>query len=248
MCGIAGIIDFNGKPIAARQALMMAAAQAHRGPDGEGAVFFFDDCRWQSFDELDPKHVVPQVEGAVGALTHRRLAIIDLSKQGAQPMGDPHGLLWITYNGEIYNYLELRTELQAAGYLFKSDSDTEVIIHAYSAWGIECLHRLNGMFAFALWDSRHRRLFCARDRLGIKPFYYRYQNGRMYFASEPKAIVSALPKRPSVNIDAMVDFLGLSYVLGDETMFREIRRMPPGEWLVADVSGVKTGFLLEPKL
>src|SRR5437879_4451648 len=151
MCGIAGIYNTDGEPLDRDTLARMAHAIAHRGPDGEG--FYFD--------------------GGVG-LAHRALRIIDLSDAAMQPMTNEDGKLWLIFNGEIYNYIELRPELQARGHRFHSQSDSEVILHAYEEWGVDCLHRFNGMFAFALWDSPRQRLFIARDRIGVKPLYYRW--------------------------------------------------------------------------
>src|SRR5438094_2732588 len=145
MCGIAGIVG----EVQAGALGSMVRSLSHRGPDGEGVL-----C--------------PGGEGF--ALGHRRLSIIDLSPAGAQPMSDPTGRYWITYNGEVYNFRELRSELESRGRVFRSATDTEVVLAAYEQWGPECLNQLNGMFAFAIWDRASRSLFAARDRLGIKPF------------------------------------------------------------------------------
>lgn len=246
MCGIAGIFDFENRPISPSKIVRMAAAQAHRGPDGEGAVFFSADGKLERFETLSPLSVAIRGEGAVGALAHRRLAIIDLSERAAQPMADERGFCWITYNGEIYNYIELRDELKAKGRVFRTTSDTEVILQAYLEWGFDCLAHLNGMFAFALWDTQSRRLFCARDRLGIKPFYYRYRDHRLLFASEPKAILEALDRRPAPNVAAMADYLALSYVPSEETMFEGIHRLPPGNSLLADANGIEVTSYWDP--
>ena len=172
MCGIAGIIG----PLARDPARLRAMTDAlrHRGPD--------DSDHWH-----DPAHPV--------ALGHRRLAIIDLRPEGRQPMVDATGRLHLTYNGEIYNYLELRAEL--ADYPWRSRSDSEVILAAYRAWGERCVERFVGMFAFAIWDEEKGVLFCARDRLGIKPFHWARHEGSFLFASEVKGILAAgHPARP----------------------------------------------------
>lgn len=217
----------------------MADIQSHRGPDGEGAVFFFGNGDWRSSQCLGDRELLQGEQGLMGGLVHRRLAIIDLSKEASQPMSDESNDCWITYNGEIYNYVELRAELQDKGHIFRSQSDTEVILHAYLEWGLNCLQRFNGMFSFAIWDSRRRRLFCARDRLGIKPFVYFYKNQSFLFASEPKAILAALKHKCSPNVAAMADYLSFSFVTTTETMFEGIHRLTPGSWLIADVSGIK---------
>jgi len=165
MCGIAGIADVTGRPVDRALLQAMTNVQAHRGPDGEAVV-----CR-----------------GAAG-LGHRRLAIIDLST-GDQPMSSDDGRVWIVFNGEIYNFRELRGELEAAGARFRTQSDTEVILRAYEAEGPACVSRLRGMFAFAILDERARRLVLARDRVGIKPLVYSWNGRRLLFASEIKGII-----------------------------------------------------------
>ena len=171
MCGIAGFVSLSGLPLACGTASLDAMGRliAHRGPDGFG--------RWSDEDQR-------------AGLVHRRLAIIDLTPAGAQPMRGPNGTV-ITYNGEIYNYIELRQEL-SGGWTFQSTSDTEVILAAYDRWGEGCVEHLRGMFAFAIWDERKTKLFAARDRFGIKPFYYTVQGGVFYFASEAKALLPFL--------------------------------------------------------
>src|SRR5438034_6024728 len=146
MCGIAGIVGSGDR----RTVIEMTAALAHRGPDGEGIV---------------------APEGEPFTFGHRRLSIIDLSPAGSQPMSNPGGRFWINYNGEVYNYVDLRRTLESRGRSFRSQSDTEVVLAAYEAWGPGCLERLNGMFAFAIWDRANRSLFLARDHLGVKPLY-----------------------------------------------------------------------------
>ncbi len=145
----------------------MSSRLTHRGPDGEGA----------------------HISGNVG-LVHRRLAIIDLSSDALQPMTNEDGSLWLVFNGEIYNFIEIREELLQKGHRFHSHSDSEVILHAYEEWGAGCLTHFNGMWAFAIWDEKKQELFCSRDRFGIKPFYYTEVNGSFLFASEIKALLS----------------------------------------------------------
>jgi asparagine synthase (glutamine-hydrolysing) len=152
MCGIAGAYHFSGLPVHRQDLLRMNTLLAHRGPDDSG-VFIDNHC----------------------GLAHTRLKIIDLTEAAAQPMTTSDKVLWVTYNGEIYNFQEIRSDLEKLGHTFKSRSDTEVILNAYRQWGKECLARFNGMFAFALWDSQEKKLFIARDRLGVKPLYY-YQD------------------------------------------------------------------------
>jgi asparagine synthase (glutamine-hydrolysing) len=209
MCGIAGILNLRNEPIARLSALLDVADRqlAHRGPDG---------------------HDVWIPENQVIGLLHRRLAIIDLSASGRQPMAAPNGTV-ITYNGEIYNYMELREEL-APHWNFRSTSDTEVILAAYERWGAGCLDRLRGMFAFALWDSRKQELFCARDRFGIKPFYYCEENGVFSFASEAKALLP-LVREIATDSDALAEYLTFQYTIGEKTLFRGIYQLLPGHML-----------------
>ena len=180
---------------------------AHRGPDASGF--------W--------------VQGEV-ALGHRRLSIIDLAT-GNQPMSNEDDLLWITYNGEIFNHADLRPELEAAGHRYKSRCDTETIVHSYEQYGDQCVTRFRGMFAFAIWDQTHRRLFCARDRLGIKPFYY-YWDGRLFaFASEIKALLRHPDIRTEPNERLIPEYLAFGYNSGEETLFAGIRKLMPGHTL-----------------
>lgn len=235
MCGIAGVVDFGGRPLDPEELRAMADIQRHRGPDGEGAVLFRvgpGESAWWERDTTPLSH-------ADAGFAHRRLAIIDLSPAGRQPMHDGAERVWVTFNGEIYNYRELMQELEGLGYRFRSRSDTEVILHAYREWGLACVDRFNGMFAFALWDVEHRRLFCARDRLGIKPFYYRLDGGRIAFASEIKALLAGMDGAPRVNPAVVADYLSFSFSPTDETFFDGVSKLPPGYRLVADPRGMK---------
>ena len=206
MCGIGGIINFENKPISLIDgANIISNTLHHRGPDDEGFLFFNhsetfcaygDDTQKQSihnsFDFSAQKHL-SQIKGNyIGVFVHRRLSIIDLSESGHQPMCTANSKVWVTFNGEIYNYIELRKELEIVGYVFKTQSDTEVLLNAYLHWGKDCLQKLNGMFAFALLDLENKKIFCARDRSGVKPFYYYFKDGIFCFASEIKAL-RALP-------------------------------------------------------
>jgi asparagine synthase (glutamine-hydrolysing) len=213
MCGIAGIADVSGRPVDRTLLQAMITAQAHRGPDGEAVV-----CR-----------------GAVG-LGHRRLAIIDLST-GDQPMSSDDGRVWIVFNGEIYNFRELRRELEAAGARFRTQSDTEVILRAYEADGPACVSRLRGMFAFAILDERTRRLVLARDRVGIKPLVYSWDGRRLLFASEIKAIVEDASVARDIDPDALVEYLTYHYVPAPRTIFASVRKLPPASLLVLPLDG-----------
>jgi len=209
MCGIAGAVSLNGQPIAQLEGKLAAMSQLieHRGPDGHGS--------WSS----DNKSV---------GLVHRRLAIIDLTPDGAQPMTGPNDTV-VTYNGEIYNYLELRDAL-AGHWNFQSHSDTETILAAYERHGPDCVDHLRGMFAYALWDARRQSLEVARDRFGIKPFYYTVVDGVFYFASEVKALVPILP---SVEIDqkALTEYLTFQYPITELTLFKGVHQLHPGHAL-----------------
>lgn len=208
MCGICGVIQLDGSrvPALAERLAQMNTLQAHRGPDGEGC--------WE------------HRSGMVG-FGHRRLQIIDL-ETGAQPMRDAASGCVITFNGEIYNYRELRSELGA--HEFRTASDTEVILRAWLRWGAACVTRLRGMFAFAIWDERDGTLFAARDRFGVKPFYYTAQQDRVHFASEAKALLPFLP-RVETDVDGLRDYLTFQLCLGGKTMFEGVRELPPGHAL-----------------
>jgi asparagine synthase (glutamine-hydrolysing) len=209
MCGIAGKIYFDReRSVASEEVRAMGSAMSHRGPDGEGT--------W--------------IDGNVG-LTHRRLAIIDLSTAAGQPMSNEDGSLWITFNGEIYNFQELRQELEKRGHVFRTHSDTEVIVHAYEEYGRECLERLRGMFAFAIWDKRSHTLFLARDRVGKKPLFYFQGKDRFVFASEIKALLIDETVQRQPDPVAIDHFLALGYVPGPRTAFLGIRKLPPAHWL-----------------
>ncbi|MCC5664225.1 asparagine synthase (glutamine-hydrolyzing) [Nostoc sp. CHAB 5784] len=210
MCGIAGALnlDWNYIPSLNRKLLVMNQLQSHRGPDGQGV--------W----EHPSQHV---------GFGHRRLSIIDLTT-GNQPMSDQGGN-WITYNGEIYNYVELRQELGIDN--FVTDSDTEVILYAYRKWGIDCVNHLRGMFAFAIWDESNQVLFCARDRFGIKPFYYTVVNRVLYFASEAKALLPFV-KSIETDLEGFKDYLTFQFCLAGKTLFKGIHELLPGHILQVD--------------
>jgi len=202
MCGIGGIIDLENTGInIVTGARIIGETLRHRGPDDEGFLFFKDKRTLCAFSEDTQKrsisnslnfsattHVTEVGQDLTSVFVHRRLAIIDVNESGHQPMCDTDGHVWITYNGEIYNYIELRQELEKLGFTFRTQSDTEVLLNAYLHWGKECLEKLNGMFAFALLDTEKKKIFCARDRSGVKPFYYYFRNGVFCFASELKAL------------------------------------------------------------
>ena len=207
MCAIAGIYDRSGPPDAFAVERMVAVLR-HRGPDDSGVL----------------------VDGPV-ALGNCRLAILDLSAAGHQPMQDAGGRFVITYNGEIYNYVELRAELERAGERFRSGTDTEVLLRAYALWGEDCLPRLNGMFAFAVYDRQERTLVCARDRLGVKPLYYGWDGRRLVFASEPKAPLEAALIGRDMAPEAVYEFIVRGFTTGGRSFYADLRALEPGHTL-----------------
>ena len=208
MCGIAGFVNLGGEPAEPLLLRRMTTAIAHRGPDGEGQY----------------------IEGPVG-LGHRRLAIIDLSPAGHQPMVTRDHRYALTYNGEIYNFQELRLELEALGYQFRSRTDTEVLLYAFAEWGEKTLDRLNGMFAFAIWDKEKRELCLARDRYGVKPLYYTVAGGTLLFGSEIKAILAHGIYRTDLDKEALLEYLTFQNFFTDKTLFKGVRIVPAGSYL-----------------
>jgi asparagine synthase (glutamine-hydrolysing) len=228
MCGIAGLVcgaEARRDVPAAAVAAAMASTLSHRGPDDAGV--------WGSDD------------GTV-ALAHRRLSIVDLSPLGHNPMSGEDGRLWITFNGEIYNFLELRQELEAAGHRFRSHSDTEVLLAAYSRWGLDCVDRLAGMFAFAIWDEPKRRLWVVRDRLGKKPLYYSESRGTLRFASELKAIVADETVPRGIDARAMRLYLRYGYVPSPHTIYESVRKLPPAHFLLCENGAVSVHRYWDP--
>lgn len=212
MCGIAGILR-SGREIEAGELLAMRERLAHRGPDDAGI--------W-----IHP-------EGKVG-LVHRRLSIIDLSEAGHQPMQNKDSSLVLTYNGEIYNFQELRVELEEKGYYFSSRSDTEVILYAYQEWGVEAIKRFNGMFAFALYDQRTDQLLLARDRFGEKPLYYYQRDGCFLFASELKGLTAHPDFVPAIAAEFLFSYLVFGYIPYPHTIFERTAKLPPAHYLLLD--------------
>lgn len=211
MCGIAGQFNFERlEPVDPGTIRLMADSIAHRGPDDQG---YF-------------------VAGPIG-LGFRRLSIIDLAG-GHQPMADADETVWVIFNGEIYNFKELRTELERCGHIFRTDSDTEVIVHGYKQWGTDVFGRLNGMFGLAIWDVRRRRLVIARDAMGIKLVYYKVAGGRLTFGSEIRALLAAEPTSPDVDPAALNLFLKFRYTPSPLTIFKGVRKLAPGTMLVVE--------------
>src|SRR5919197_364782 len=220
MCGIVGTLAFKGSPFAvtAPYLVRMRETMVHRGPDGDGL--------WIS----DDAHV---------GLGFRRLKIIDLSDRANQPMSNEDGSLQLVYNGEIYNHAEIRHELERlGGHLWKTDhSDTEVILHAFEQWGIDCLHHFRGMFAFGLWDAKARELWLVRDRIGIKPLYYSVHHGRITFASEIKALLEDPQQERLVDEEALYHCLSFLTTPTPQTLFKGIRKLAGGTWLCVNAGG-----------
>ena len=207
MCGIAGILNLNGEPVDASVLQLMTEAIEHRGPDGEG--------QW--------------IENNVG-FGHRRLSIIDLSDNGKQPMHSSSGRFVITYNGEVYNFKELRNELQILGIQFKSDSDTEVVVNAIEYWGIQAIRRFNGMFAFAVWDKKERCLSLCRDRYGIKPLYVSENANCISFGSEQKAITAQPAFQTNLEHEALYEYLTFQNIFTNRTLLKGINLIPAGHF------------------
>ncbi|MDP1571637.1 MAG: asparagine synthase (glutamine-hydrolyzing) [Vicinamibacterales bacterium] len=220
MCGIAGALVFDAGTFTVTEPYLCAMrdVMAHRGPDGTGF--------W----------IAPR--GQVG-LAHRRLSIIDLSETAAQPMGNEDGTLQVVFNGEIYNHAEIRRDLEAlGGHRWRTDhSDTEVILHAFETWGIDCLHRFRGMFAFALWDARENELWLVRDRVGIKPLYWSAHHGRLTFASEIKALLEDPDQPRAVDDEALYHYLSFLTTPAPQTLFAGIRKLPAGTWMRVRANG-----------
>jgi asparagine synthase (glutamine-hydrolysing) len=211
MCGICGQYNFgDGAPVLRDTVERMAKSIAHRGPDDEG---YF-------------------ITGPLG-LGFRRLSIIDLSG-GHQPMSDAEETVWVVFNGEIYNFPELRKELEGFGHVFRTHSDTEVIVHGYKQWGDDVLNHLNGMFGLAIWDVRKRRLVIARDPFGIKLIYYRLDHGQLFFGSEVRAVLAGLNERVDVDSKSLSLFLRYRYTPSPYTIFENVRKLAPGTMLVCE--------------
>jgi asparagine synthase (glutamine-hydrolysing) len=210
MCGIAGKLNLSSRePISESELRQMLAMIRHRGPDEFG--IYLDE--------------------GVG-LGNARLSIIDLNT-GQQPIGNEDGTLWIVFNGEIFNYLELRPELEARGHRFETHSDTEVLLHLYEEYGPECLERLNGQFAFAVWNAKERSLFLGRDRLGVRPLFYTIQNGQLHFGSEVKAILADRNIRAELDMEVLEQVFTFWAPLSPQTSFKGIHEVPPGHYLLA---------------
>src|SRR5579875_2443411 len=215
MCGLVTIVGYaiDAPPVERGELLAIRDSMAARGPDGARL--------WSSRD------------GLVG-LAHRRLSLLDVSEAGAQPMASEDGSLQIVFNGEIYNYRELRSALQAKHYRFRSDTDTEVLIHLYADRGLHMVHALRGMYAFVIWDDRHKRVFAARDPLGIKPLYYADDGTTLRIASQVKALIAGKAVIAKSDSAGQVGFLLFGYIPEPFTIYQTIRSIPAGAWLIAE--------------
>ena len=231
MCGIVGVYNRNGEATDPSGLIKMTRQLVHRGPDEEG--YFFNTTKLDP-DRLDaPVNLIRRRSGPGGyvGFGHRRLSIIDLSS-GQQPLGNEDGTRWITFNGEIYNYQGLMAQLKEKGHRFRTNSDTETILHAYEEWGEKCLQYLRGMFAFGIWDENKQQLFLARDRLGKKPLYYYKTEKQFIFASEIKAILEGPGVSRQLNLTSLSDYLSLLYVPAPKTIFRHINKLPAAHYAV----------------
>lgn len=245
MCGIAGIISLKGPlPGLAEQVRTMTRVLRHRGPDGEGFLLHDGQSAFPAFDDETPQAIrnsghpqepIRSLESGnsqplLFAFGHRRLSIIDTSAAGHQPITDPLKQIWLVFNGEIYNYPELREQLKNKGHQFRTNTDTEVLLHAWLEWGDECVKHFNGMWAFVLYDARTNQVFASRDRAGVKPFYYFHQDGVFAFASEQKALLRLPYLKTGINKKAAAEFLAgdIQYLeRGEENLFSQIYELPP---------------------
>ncbi len=219
MCGITGVYHFNNDKKTTKETVDdMRDTLAHRGPDGKGTFL--------------------SSEKKVG-LGHRRLSIIDLSEKGAQPMTDEGGKIQIVYNGEVYNFKKIRSELENLGYDFRSKTDTEVIMKSYQEWGVDCVKRFNGMFAFAIWDEEKERMFVARDHVGIKPFYYSVKKGTFLFGSEIKAILANPDFKKEFAEENVSYYMTFASLPAPYTLFKNVKKLPSAHWMIIDKDGIE---------
>jgi asparagine synthase (glutamine-hydrolysing) len=237
MCGITGIVALNGRPVDLGVLQRMNDVQAHRGPDGQGFAVSWPEANGFCSAFLQHTDQGGSAPPARVGLGHRRLAILDLSDRGLQPMSAGASGAWIVFNGEIYNHIELRAELESRGRFFNTRTDTEVLLQSYLEWGENCLDHLQGMFAFAIWDGARGRLFCARDRLGIKPFYYATPADHFIFASEIKGLLPFPTLDQAADDDAVLGFLmhgNCDY--RERTIFRRVAALPAAHALTLDIA------------
>lgn len=249
MCSISGIVQFKNTFNTAEAVRKMNELIAHRGPDDEGFTLFNNDSAQCFYSEITPQNVresnfsfspKKDIRSAENnfpiALAHRRLSILDLTPSGHQPMSSEDRKLWIVFNGEIYNYIELRDVLQAKGYTFLSNSDTEVILNAYREWGTDCALRFNGMWSFVIYDTANEILFCSRDRVGVKPFYYYKDEQKFLFASEQKAILHSQLIAKKINKQAAFDYLSFNETEHHpQGIIQGIIELPPAHQLIVNI-------------
>ncbi len=257
MCGIVGAISLNRPAINVSYAKSMADKVAHRGPDDAGYLFFHTGTRHKNgisfYHNLtddsfsDVEDMLPSIESRSAYrelnshdydlyMGHRRLSILDISYAGHQPMSDLSKNIWIVYNGEIYNFKELKKELEKLGHRFKSHTDTEVIIYAYVEWGIECIHKFNGMFAFSLYDNFKKKFYLVRDRYGIKPLYYHLTNeNTLIYASEVKSILEYKDYNSGVDKEALLEYFTFQNIFTDKTLHQNIKLLPAGHYMEIDL-------------
>ena len=255
MCGIAAVFALKGSCDCLSHARAMTQVIRHRGPDDEGYAAFPGDSsvivlggpdtpqeayRSSYLYAPDERPTEEKPRGAYAALGHRRLSIIDLSPSGHQPMCSSDGRYWITYNGEVYNFPELREQLSRLGRSFRGRSDTEVVLQAYDAWGMHGLKRLEGVFAFALWDGARKRLVLMRDRLGVKPLFYAWGDGRLVFGSEITSVMAAGGIDTTIDEQAFSEYLWYGNAFEDRTLYRAVRSLPPGHWMIVEDGRVRT--------
>ncbi|MCW8932314.1 MAG: asparagine synthase (glutamine-hydrolyzing) [Gammaproteobacteria bacterium] len=259
MCGITGVISLNSLSVNIADAKPMVDKLIHRGPDDAGYLFFHTSCRhrnnvsfYQNLTDNKHKHLtelLPPIENKVLQrelnqhdwdlfFGHRRLSILDTSSAGHQPMSDLSKNIWIVYNGEIYNFKEIRSELEKKGHQFVTGTDTEVIIYAYIEWGIECIHKFNGMFAFSLYDNFNKKIFLVRDRYGIKPLYYTMTNNKtLIFASEIKSILECHSYKSSIDHEALLEYFTFQNIFTDKTLHKNIKLLPAGHFIEINLKG-----------
>lgn len=265
MCGIVGAVALNKQSIDVRHAKPMADIIRHRGPDDAGYLFIHSGCRHErsvsfhlsltdnefrnqsrllpSIDDRQAKQELSSHDWDI-FFGHRRLSIIDTSFNGHQPMSDLSKKIWVVFNGEIYNFREIRDELIARGYGFKTKSDTEVLLYAYAEWGIDSIKKFNGMFAFALYDDNKKSLFLARDRYGIKPLYYTItDSGTLIFASEPKAILKYPEYSQALDLKAVYEYFTFQNILTDRTFHDGIKLLPPGHFVQVRLQSENPAFI-----
>lgn len=269
MCGICGVVSLGDNPVNINYIKNMCDVISHRGPDDAGYFvaqsgkqhvknlsynMSFTDSEFCKISPLlpiiDNHHAEKELKNEKWNifLGHRRLSIIDTSSAGHQPMSDMSKNIWIVYNGEIYNFKELKSDLTKLGYEFKSHSDTEVIIYAYKEWGIECVKKFNGMFAFALWDNEKKKFYLARDRYGIKPLYYVIlPNNKLIFGSEIKAILEYKDYESDIDYEALLEYFTFQNIFTDRTLHKNIKLLPAGNYVQIDINNeiYKNNFKLD---